>query len=527
MDGRPRLRPWAAERGAAPVPAVVPDLGRAGYASGLALAAAIALALRLQRVLAADFPLHDGGLIYTMVRDLQAAGFRLPVHSSYNGGQVPFAYPPLALYLAAALDRLTPASTLDVLRFLPLAFSLLTVAAFALLARSLLPTRGAALVATLLFAAYSEAFAWFIMGGGLPRSLGLSFALLSLLWLHRLYREGRPALGWAAGVAGGLSLLSHVEMAWFLGLSGLVLFLVEARSPAALRGTALAALVAVAVSAPWWGTVLARYGPDTLPAPGESRALFSVTELSWVFTYHLGESHPFTVIFALAMLGALTSLLQGGRWLVLWLAAGAFAAPWLFPRLTGLPLHLLGGLGWWRLTRPWGTGAAAVGAGALAVALTVVTAAGPLPIVEPLSRGAREAMGWAAANTPPDARFLVVENRSWWDNVAAEWLPALSGRLSAVTPQGLEWVPGAFVPRRDAYESLQQCAEQGVECLGLWEAETGIAYDYVFVSKEVPYHLRRQGYQDCCGPLRDSLRQSLLFETVYDGAGASIFRRLP
>jgi len=525
MDGWPQSRLRAQRGGIPALPRVAADLAPATYAAGVAIAVAIGAALRLQRVLSADFPLHDGGLIYAMVRDLQAASFRMPTFSSYNGGQVPFAYPPLGIYLAAALDRLTPAGVLDLLRFLPLAFSLLSVGAFALLARSLLPGRGAALAATLLFTAYSQGFAWFIMGGGLPRSLGLLFALLTLLWLHRLCLEGRPLYAGACGVAAGLALLSHVEMAWFMGLSALLLLLFHGlRDPWLWRWGAVAAACAALVSAPWWGSVLVRYGPDTLLAPGSSRPLFSIEELSRVFTYHLGHSLPFLVVLALALLGASASLREGRPFLLVWLAVGAFAAPWLFPRLTGLPLHLLGGLGWQRLVRPWAAAFLAVTC-ALGLALAALTATDPLPIDEPLSLKARQAMAWAADNLPSGSLVVVVENRSWWDDVAAEWLPSLTPHLSVVTPQGLEWVPGAFNRRVKAYESLQKCAEQGVDCLWAWTAETGLRYQYVWVSKEPRYDLRQQGYDDCCGPLRRSLSQSLDFETVYDGPGATIFRR--
>jgi hypothetical protein len=86
VDGRPQSR-LRAQRGAIPaLPRAAADLAPATYAAGVAVAVAIGAALRLQRVLAADFSLHDGGLIYAMVRDLQAASFRMPTFSSYNGG---------------------------------------------------------------------------------------------------------------------------------------------------------------------------------------------------------------------------------------------------------------------------------------------------------------------------------------------------------------------------------------------------------------------------------------------------------
>jgi len=76
----------------------------------------------------------------------------------------------------------------------------------------------------------------------------------------------------------------------------------------------------------------------------------------------------------------------------------------------------------------------------------------------------------------------------------------------------------------DAYESLQKCAEEGAECLDRWAEETGLDYDYVFVTKQVPYDLRRER-DDCCPTLRGSLAEAPQYETVYDGPGATVFRR--
>ena len=57
--------------------------------------------VRLAAVLGADFPAGDGGLFATMIEDIRAASFGLPAFTSYNGGDIPFAYPPLGLYLGA------------------------------------------------------------------------------------------------------------------------------------------------------------------------------------------------------------------------------------------------------------------------------------------------------------------------------------------------------------------------------------------------------------------------------------------
>ena len=49
------------------------------------------------------FPLNDGGMFYAMVEDLRAAGYALPAETSYNGGDIPYVYPPFSFYVAAVL----------------------------------------------------------------------------------------------------------------------------------------------------------------------------------------------------------------------------------------------------------------------------------------------------------------------------------------------------------------------------------------------------------------------------------------
>ena len=106
----------------------------------LGVALTLGIAVRAVPIATGDgFPLNDGGMFYVMVEDLKAAGYALPEYTSYNGGDIPFAYSPLPFYLAAGLSDLGGWDTLDVLRFLPLLFSILTIPAFYLLARAMLP----------------------------------------------------------------------------------------------------------------------------------------------------------------------------------------------------------------------------------------------------------------------------------------------------------------------------------------------------------------------------------------------------
>src|SRR5512143_1425151 len=114
---------------------------RAGSQSDAAIAALaglLGLVVRLPAALRSGFPLNDGGLFYRMIIELQANGFRLPLITSYNGEHIPFAYPPLGLYVGAVLSSGLHANVLDLLRIVPGIVSSLCVPAFYFLARRLL-----------------------------------------------------------------------------------------------------------------------------------------------------------------------------------------------------------------------------------------------------------------------------------------------------------------------------------------------------------------------------------------------------
>ncbi|MFL5529468.1 MAG: hypothetical protein ACJ791_08895, partial [Gemmatimonadaceae bacterium] len=92
----------------------------------LLLGTAIALAaiVRLIPALSFDFPLNDGGLFYQMALELKRAGYAIPDVTSYNGDHIPFAYAPLAFYVAALLGR-TPEGILAAVRWIPLIVTIL------------------------------------------------------------------------------------------------------------------------------------------------------------------------------------------------------------------------------------------------------------------------------------------------------------------------------------------------------------------------------------------------------------------
>ncbi|NJN80702.1 MAG: hypothetical protein HC797_09675, partial [Anaerolineales bacterium] len=140
--------------------------------------------VRILPAFLSDFPINDGGMFAVMMRDLKANNFFLPVYTAYNYSNIPFAYPPLGFYIGALLQGLG-ISEIQILIWLPIIFTSLTIPLFFLLSFELMHSRPHAALATVFFALAPGNYAWLLMGGGLTRALGTCFLLLSLYFVHR------------------------------------------------------------------------------------------------------------------------------------------------------------------------------------------------------------------------------------------------------------------------------------------------------------------------------------------------------
>jgi len=533
----------------------------------------LGLFVRLSFVLAADFPLSDGGLFYAMVRDLQQAHYRLPVYASYNSAALPFAYPPLPFYLAAALDDLLPCGLLAIFRFLPLLANLLTMVSFCFLSRTLLSSDGGVFYAGLAFALLPRSFQWQIMGGGLTRSLGLLFAVLGIHQIYLMYTRGGRLHLVAATFASAATVLSHLEMAWFLAISALFFFLACGRSR---RGLALSLWVAggtLALTAPWWAVIVARHGLEPFVAANQ-RSWPLYNGLLQLVTLQISGERFFPILAALGLLGALTCLGQR-RWLLpgwlVWILALDHRSP-LTPAT--LPLALLAGIGVNELLLPALAGrsgptsepsvqvrvaasdagsaaeagrdpqdppgggptlapalntAGGLGAVVLAfIALYAVCSAviGDRSYMAALSPEERQAMDWVAAHTPPTSTFAVVTgDEAWGTDRSSEWFPTLTRRVSVATVQGHEWAPG-FAEQIERYRALQRCATHNGDCLESWLRRTGSAIGYLYVVKRAPSFGESAAGADGCLPLREALSTDARYRLLYDGPGAAVYGRV-
>ena len=504
----------------------------------LFLAILLGAFMRFNPTMLAGFPINDGGMFAVMVDDLKTSGYALPAFTSYNYLNIPYAYPPLGFYLGRIAADLFGLDTVQVLRWLPAFFASLSIPAFYVLALRLLKNKYYAAASTLFFALMPRALSWFVMGGGLTRSPGQFFMLLTLASVVHLYQHNRRLDVFLAGIFGGLAVLSHPEAAVHTFVSAIFLWLMLSRTLASFFQSVAVGLVVLVVTAPWWATVLYYHGiePLILGAQTGQNTLAIFHLVFFTFT----EEPYATVIAVLGLLGIGYSLIRREYLLTLWMIIPFFVEGRSAPGPASIPLAMLAAIGLVDVVLAGiqrGMGEVPQHAETLPAAdrniLMIVVAYLIFSTYQfgfHLSNATlyledRQAMLWARDHTPQDSRFLVLTGTTSvsCDSVL-EWFPALAGRQSIYTVQGREWTEGgsfnAYV--RSTYD-VQQCLSEGnVSCLD--QTTERSEYDFVYISKSL--------LVNNCSPLEvprtfphfvEALRTDDSYITVYETEGAIIY----
>jgi hypothetical protein len=531
---------------AAPPPFARPLAG-ATFAAAVAVITLAGLYVRLVPALAATFPLNDGGLFYQMTEELRANGYRLPAYSAYNSAGIPFAYPPLGFYLLGALHDVGGVAVLDGLRLLPAVISTLTIPAFLALSRAVLGSDAKALIAAAAFAMLPRTWLWFIMGGGLTRSLGLLFVLLMLTQVVRMYRDDHARHVVGAIVFGSLAVMSHLENTWFGVYSALLMLITFGRNRRGVVRTLLVALGVALLSAPWWLTVAARHGlaPFLDAAASGGQDEFS---LVWLERFAFTDEPYLSLLGVLGLIGVVACVVRGELLLPGWVLLIFLVNPRNPATPAAVPLAMLVAVGVHDVLLPGmriaaserapgqrtrgmlrrrhqvaGVVSHGVNASMLLLAVLALYAflsarsvARNNRYLRPLRPADLAAMRWLTERTPEGSRVLVLTGKWFGGDPVPEWLPALTRRVSVATVQGYEWVPGRqFYTRWRQSDSLQACGGQDAACLDRWTQRRAYAYDYLY--------LDRIGAR----PLLESLRAAGTAQVVYDGDSVAVLVRRP
>ena len=505
----------------------------------LMLAIILGVFMRFNVTMLAGFAVNDGGMFAVMVEDLRANGYLIPAFTTYNHFDIPFAYPPLGFYFGALAVDIFKINAVQALRWVPAFFASLSIVAFYFLSLRIFKNKYYASLSTLFFALMPRAFSWFVMGGGLTRSPGQFFMLLTLFFVLRLYEENRRADILWAGFFGGLAVMSHPEAAVHTVVSAVLFWVMLSRKRNTFIQSVLVGVVVVIVTAPWWGTVLNYHGVEPLlNAAQTGQKLLAVFHLVFfVFT----EEPYATFIAILGLIGLAHRLIRRDYLLPLWMAIPFFVEGRSAAGPAAIPLAMLAAVGFADILLP-------------ALQASVKNEAQPSDGVSSIERNVffylllylvfsayqfgfqlskatlyppdQEAMVWVRENTPQDSRFLVLTGtQSVSCDSVLEWFPALTGRQSLFTVQGTEWTKGdEFGPFIQETYDLQACYGEGPSCVDeLLDAEQ---YNFVYLSKELR--------TDNCQPLAslqtftyfvEGVRADGLYETIYETDGVMIYKK--
>jgi hypothetical protein len=493
--------------------------------------------IRFNPTILAGFAINDGGMFAVMIDDLRNNGYLIPAFTTYNQSDIPFAYPPLGFYLGAIASDLFGMEAVQMVRWLPAFFSSLSIPVFYLLAQTLLKNKFQAALASLMFALMPRAFFWFIMGGGLTRSLGQLFMLLGLWAIVRLYEKSRGADIFLAGLFSGLAVLSHPETAVHMLIAAAILWLMLTRNLRSFVASLLVGLVVLMVTLPWWATMIRYHGVEPLinatQTGGNALAILHLLFLVFV------EEPYVTFITVLAVIGIFHRFIRREYLLLLWTAVPFLLAGRSATNLVVVPFAMLAAVGLGEVLLP-------------ALQMSVNNDATPVESVSPSERNVilylmlylvfsayqfgfqlsntslpksdLDAMKWINKNTVDESRFLVLTGTtSVACDAVSEWFPAITERHSPYTIQGREWTLGekfgGFITKT---VELQACVYDDISCLN--EKVELPEFDYIYLERRLSVNN--------CDPLEsgtdfryflEQMQVDHRFNTIYENDGVMLF----
>jgi len=446
----------------------------------------------------AGFPVNDGGMFYAMMKDLQANQYIPPLYTSYNQSlHIPFAYPPLAFYIGAGASDLLNISLLAILRWLPAIIHTVCIPALYFLAKELTGDKFISAIAALVFALTPHLNAWLSVGGGLTRSFGTLFLILTILFSYRLLvKNDVRSIGWTI-LFGSLTILSHTESAVFaIGIPIYTWFAKSRSSKSALQG-GLVALGVLLFAGPWYGLIVGRHGFETLLSALQTGGQ-TIWSLLRLVNIDLVTEEPYLDLLGVfGVLGMVILLARRQFFIPGMLVVMYLIQPRSAHTVGNIPLSMTAGLFVTEVLLPSISKLDETNISrSIKVFLVILT---PYLLVNSIyqgfllsqnhvSKGERTAMQWVKENTPADSQFLVLtgEPEAMCESTA-EWFPALAERTSLSTLQGREWMNdspfGEFIGHR---AGLQNCIDEGLECINREAEYFGNEYDYIYISIRTP-----------------------------------------
>ncbi len=486
--------------------------------------------------------INDGGMFYAMIEDLKANGFLLPSITAYNHLQIPFAYPPLSLYVGGVLSWLgIPA--LEIFRWIPPFVSSFSILAFYWMTSRILNSKPKAALASVAYALMPRSFSWYVMGGGLSRSFGVFFLLLACGSAWTLFSDRRSTkVALLTALFGAAAVLSHPETGLHTAASCALIWFFKGRNKLGVRDALLVALGVIALTSPWWGMVLVQHGLGPFQSALNTGGHSGLFWIPWL-TLDFAEERFVTLLTVLGLAGLAVQCIKRDWFLPIWLLLPFAIEPRSATAIAALPLAILAALGLADFVIPkiaslasnsrveardWtldisGSRAVRIVLGYIVLSAFFGAFAYDLNLANYIiPKSSRAAMQWIRENTDSDARFIVLTGRSDpFSDSMAEWFPVFSARTSVNTIQGREWILGAqFMPFLNSLNVFQSCLNQSPACVEDWVGAHQLDFDYIYIEEPEDKNAAQPSRL-----LVDQLGHDPGYSLVFENGGVVIFDR--
>lgn len=492
--------------------------------------------LRFTPTILARLPINDGGMFYVMINDLVSNHFLMPAFTSYNQINIPFVYPPLSFYVGGALHQFG-IPLIEILRWLPPVVSTCSIPAFYWMSSLMLDSKTKAVLATLAYSLIPRSFSWYVMGGGLSRTFGIIFLLLTCASTWELMTTHRPRFIVLTAVFGGGAVLSHPETGLHAAAACLLIWMFKGRNPRGLREVSLVAIGVISLTTPWWVGVLFKHGMAPLQSALQTGGHDALFWLPWL-TFDFAEERFVTLFTVLGLIGVIVQSIKRDWFLPLWMLVPFFIEPRSAPAVAALPLAVLSGIGLSDFIIPglqsfvskpvegmrdWTVSIAQNRITKVVLAYVLLSGlvggfsydlslAGYIVPIK-----SKAAMDWVQKNTPTTSRFIVLTgSEDPFSDPVLEWFPAFTSRTSQNTIQGKEWLLGKnFIPFLNQVGKLQGCLTDNPTCIEGWAKINGLPFDYIFIEKS--------NGNSTVGLLSYRLSEDTRYALVFENESAVIF----
>lgn len=486
---------------------------------------------RIYPAFLAGFPVNDGGMFYTMIMDVQANHFWLPFNTSYNSLNIPFAYPPLAFYVGAVASYFFQVSLEEVIRWLPGIVNILCLVAFYFLAKEILIEPLVSGVSTFVYAMIPHMYEWPSMGGGLTRSFGMLFMMLTVLYAYRLFKNENQRDFLATVIFGSLTVLSHPEsIVYTLGVCVCAWYGQSRTFKGFLYGVYIAIGVLL-ITLPWYGTIIYRHGIDVLLSAVQTGKHSLWSPLILMNMDGITSETYLDLLGVVCVLGIAVLVIRKEYFIPLMLIVIYLVGPRSAHTIGNIALALSGGFFITEVVLP------SIGNSRRGFVIFLIIIL-PYLFINSAYQGYmiaknhvglsdRSAMQWVSQYAPVGSQFLILTgNTDAMCDSVSEWFPSLAKQSSLTTVQGREWLLGEkFQEFVDKRAEIQQCISEDLECINQRLGYFAKNIDYIYISNTpTMFRCVPNGVSQATPNVVKHLKLSSDYSLVYNLDGIFIFK---